>query len=62
MTLTGEKRARSAATAAEVVREFFDSYRRQDVNAMVDLCAPNADFSYLPYEIWRKQIVLRGDG
>lgn len=62
MTLAEERHARSAATAAGVVKEFFDTYRRQDVHAMVDLCTPNADFSYVPFEMWRKQIVLRGDG
>jgi steroid delta-isomerase-like uncharacterized protein len=49
-------------TAADVAQEFFDVYRRHDVNAMVDLCTDNADFSYVPMEIWRKQGVLRGDG
>ena len=59
MMLAGERRARSAASAAGVVQEFFDTYRRQDVHTMVDLCAPNADFSYLPFEMWRKQLAKR---
>jgi ketosteroid isomerase-like protein len=62
MTLASEKRPVSADTAAEVAKEFFDVYRRQDVNAMVDLCTDNADFSYVPFEMWRKQLVMRGDG
>jgi steroid delta-isomerase-like uncharacterized protein len=57
MTVASEQR-----TAADVVAEFFDVYRRQDVDAMVDLCSDNAEFSYVPFEIWRKQEVLRGDG
>lgn len=57
MTVAAEGR-----TAVGVTREFFDAYRRQDVEAMVDCCTPNADFSYVPMEIWRKQLVLRGDG
>jgi steroid delta-isomerase-like uncharacterized protein len=52
----------TAATSEALVREFFDAYRRQDVGAMTDLCADNADFSYIPYEVWGKQRVLRGDG
>lgn len=62
MTSTDEKRRVSALTATEVVEEFFDAYRRHDVNAMVDLCTDNADFSYVPFEMWRKQLVMRGDG
>ena len=29
---------------------------------MTDLCSDNADFSYVPFEVWGKQRVLRGDG
>ena len=56
MTQTLEK------APAEVVGEFFAAYREQDVPAMADLCADNADFHYLPVEIWGKQRVVRGDG
>src|SRR5271169_3135153 len=52
---------RTAASAA-VVTEFFDRYRAHDVEGMTDLCAINADFSYVPVEVWGKQRVLRGDG
>lgn len=52
----------SATTAAKVVSEFFNRYRAHDVDGMVDLCAVNADFCYVPLEIWGKQRVLRGDG
>src|ERR1700678_231506 len=53
---------RTAESAAGVVTEFFDRYRAHDVEGMIDLCAVNADFSYVPLEIWGKQRVLRGDG
>jgi ketosteroid isomerase-like protein len=45
-----------------VVREFFDRYRRHDVDGMTDLCTLTAEFSYVPFEIWGKQRVLRGNG
>jgi steroid delta-isomerase-like uncharacterized protein len=47
---------------ADTVRAFFTAYRDHDVPAMADLCADNADFRYLPVEIWGKQRVVRGDG
>ena len=50
------------SSAADVVRRFFDAYRARDVEAMVDLCSDRADFHYVPFEIWGKQRVLRGDG
>ncbi|MBN9747848.1 hypothetical protein DMP23_43335 [Amycolatopsis sp. A1MSW2902] len=46
----------------DVVTEFFDRYRERDVVAMTDLCTDNADFSYIPFEVWAKQRVVRGDG
>jgi ketosteroid isomerase-like protein len=49
-------------TAAAVVREFFDRYQRHDVDGMTDLCGMTAGFSYVPFEMWGKQRVLRGDG
>jgi ketosteroid isomerase-like protein len=61
MTST-EAKVRTAQTAAEVVTEFFDRYRAHDVNGMAELCSINADFSYVPFEVWGKQRVLRGDG
>src|ERR1039458_4489632 len=54
--------ARTAETAAGGVTEFFDRYRAHDVNGMADLCSINADFAYVPVEMWGKQRVLRGDG
>jgi ketosteroid isomerase-like protein len=54
--------ARTAESAAAVVTEFFGRYRDHDVNGMADLCSINADFSYVPVELWGKQRVLRGDG
>lgn len=44
------------------VLDFFDAYRQHDVERMVDLCADNANFSYVPAESMRKQRVARGDG
>ena len=57
MTSTATK-----ADAAETVDAFFEAYRNHDTLGMVDLCTDNADFSYVPYEIWTKQRVIRGDG
>jgi steroid delta-isomerase-like uncharacterized protein len=44
------------------VEAFFDAYRSRDVERMVDACSERADFHYVPFEIWGKQRVLRGDG
>lgn len=52
----------AARKPTDVVAEFFDAYRRRDVEAMTDLCTDNADFSYIPFEVWGKQRVVRGDG
>jgi ketosteroid isomerase-like protein len=57
-----DARADAAESAAQVVTEFFDRYRAHDVEGMTDLCAINADFCYVPFEVWGKQRVLRGDG
>src|SRR5947209_19804040 len=51
----------SISSAVEVVTVFFDAYRAHDVERMVELCADNADFHYVPFEIWGKQRVIRGD-
>jgi steroid delta-isomerase-like uncharacterized protein len=48
--------------AVRAVNYFFDAYRRQDVEAMVEVCADNANFRYVPAEVMRKQRVVRGDG
>ena len=56
------QRPRTAESAAGVVTVFFDRYRAHDVEGMTDLCSMNADFSYVPVEVWGKQRVLRGDG
>lgn len=52
----------STADAVEVVTAFFDAYRNQDVERMVELCTDNADFHYVPFELWGRQRVIRGDG
>lgn len=49
---------RAVATAVA----FFDAYGRRDVNAMVDMCSDNADFEYVPFELWGRQRVMRGAG
>jgi ketosteroid isomerase-like protein len=54
--------ALSAQTAAGVVTGFFDAYRAHDVDGMTGLCSITCDFSYVPFEVWGKQRVLRGDG
>src|ERR1700749_1387564 len=59
--------AQGRALAAEqrtqrAVLQFFDAYRRHDVEAMVEACADNANFRYVPAEVMRKQRVVRGDG
>jgi len=52
----------SSAVAVDVVTAFFDGYRDQDVERMVELCTENADFHYIPFELWGRQRVIRGDG
>ncbi|HVW25663.1 MAG TPA: nuclear transport factor 2 family protein [Polyangiaceae bacterium] len=49
-------------TAGSVARAFFDAYRARDVEAMVAVCSERAGFHYVPFEVWGKQRVLRGDG
>jgi steroid delta-isomerase-like uncharacterized protein len=48
--------------ANRAVLRFFEAYRRQDVEGMVDACIDNANFRYVPAEVMRKQRVIRGDG
>jgi steroid delta-isomerase-like uncharacterized protein len=64
MTVVTNQTARAALApaAAEAVTAFFDAYRAQDVERMVDLCTENADFHYVPFEVWGRQRVIRGDG
>lgn len=50
------------ATATATVRAFFDAYRAHDVERMTELCAGNAGFRYVPFEVWARQRVLHGDG
>jgi len=52
----------SAAAAAQIVKTFFEAYRAHDVEAMVASCSDRADVHYVPFELWGKQRVLRGDG
>lgn len=49
-------------SAVEVITAFFEAYRAHDLERMVDLCSDNADFHYIPFEVWARQRVIRGDG
>ncbi|GEL26533.1 hypothetical protein PSU4_54870 [Pseudonocardia sulfidoxydans NBRC 16205] len=60
MTLAGSER--TSTRTAQVTTAFFDAYRRQDVEGMVELCADNATFEYIPFEMWGRQRVMRGAG
>jgi steroid delta-isomerase-like uncharacterized protein len=51
-----------AATATATVNAFFDAYRGRDVERMVDVCADDAGFRYVPFEVWTRQRVLHGEG
>lgn len=51
-----------AERATRTVTEFFDAYRARDVERMVECCTPNADFRYVPFEVWTRQRVIHGDG
>jgi steroid delta-isomerase-like uncharacterized protein len=48
--------------AAQVVESFLDAYRAHDVERMVELCDDKARFRSVPFEICRKQRVIRGSG
>jgi ketosteroid isomerase-like protein len=48
--------------STKVVHSFFDAYREHDVERMVDLCDDTAGFRSVPFELWRKQRVIRGYG
>lgn len=62
-TMTADARAAAREAAATgTVRAFFDAYRARDVERMTELCAGNADFRYVPFEVWGRQRVLHGDG
>jgi ketosteroid isomerase-like protein len=50
------------ADPASIVKSFFEAYREHDIERMVDLCDDMAGFRSVPFELWRKQRVIRGDG
>jgi ketosteroid isomerase-like protein len=52
----------SNADPTNVVKSFFDAYREHDVERMADLCDDMAGYRSVPFELWRKQRVIRGDG
>jgi ketosteroid isomerase-like protein len=54
--------SRTRHSASQAVTDFFAAYGRHDVETMADMCTDNADFSYIPFEAWGKQRVIRGDG
>jgi steroid delta-isomerase-like uncharacterized protein len=54
--------AMSSVNATEVINSFFDAYRTHDVERMVDLCDEMARFRSVPFEVWRRQRVIRGEG
>lgn len=45
-----------------VITAFFKAYHAHDLERMVELCSTNADFHYIPFEVWSRQRVIRGDG
>lgn len=47
--------------ARGVVEAFFGVYRDRDVHRMADLCSEDADFRYVPFEVWLRQRVVRAD-
>lgn len=47
--------------SVQAVRDLFDAYREHDVDRMVQLCTPGADFRYVPFEVWLRQRVVRAD-
>ena len=49
-------------SAVEVITAFFEAYRERDLERVVELCSDNADFHYIPFEVWGRQRVIRGDG
>jgi len=51
-----------SADPTNVVKSFFDAYREHDVERMADLCDDMAGYRSVPFELWRKQRVIRGDG
>ncbi|MGH3250610.1 MAG: nuclear transport factor 2 family protein [Trebonia sp.] len=57
---TGTAPREDSAEAA--VRAFFAAYQAHDVERMVDRCADNAGFRYVPFEVWGRQRVLYGEG
>ncbi len=58
----GSSATSRADAALAAVTAFFDAYRAHDMERMVDLCADNAGFRYIPFEVWARQRVLHGDG
>ncbi|HEV8628608.1 MAG TPA: nuclear transport factor 2 family protein [Acidimicrobiia bacterium] len=49
-------------SSTDVVTSFFEAYRNHDTERMTDLCDLTADFRYVPFEVWGRQRVVRGDG
>ena len=51
-----------SADPTNIVKSFFDAYREHDVERMAGLCDDIAGYRSVPFELWRKQRVIRGDG
>jgi steroid delta-isomerase-like uncharacterized protein len=51
-----------SADPTNVVKSFFDAYRAHDVERMARLCDDVAGYRSVPFELWRKQRVIRGHG
>ena len=51
-----------SADPTNAVKSFFDAYREHDVERMAGLCDDMAGYRSVPFELWRKQRVIRGDG
>ncbi|MBM3363438.1 MAG: hypothetical protein FJY42_12390 [Betaproteobacteria bacterium] len=48
--------------STQPVRRFFEAYKAHDLDAMVAMCDFNADMDYVPFEVARRQRVVRGTG
>ena len=52
----------NAPPPAQVVESFLDAYRTHNVERMVDLCDNMATFRSVPFEVCRRQRIVRGNG
>lgn len=52
----------SSESASATAIAWVDAYRAHDPERMTELCADDAGFHYVPYEVTGRQRVVRGDG